>query len=38
MEIKQVGKQLILTLQNDFNSIANITEDINIEFWYARDF
>lgn len=30
-------KQLIETLQNDFNSIANIMEDSGIEFWYARD-
>lgn len=32
-----MDKQLITTLQNQFNTLSNIMEDINIEFWYARD-
>jgi len=30
-------KNIILKLQDDFNSIASILEDSNIEYWYARD-
>lgn len=32
-----MNKELITTLQNDFNSISNILEGTEIEFWYARE-
>ncbi len=32
-----MNKKLIVSLQNDFNSIANVLEDSDVEFWYARD-
>ncbi len=32
-----MNKKLITTLQNDFNSISNILEGTDIEFWYARE-
>jgi DNA-damage-inducible protein D len=30
-------KELISTLQSEFNSIVNIMEDSQIEYWFARD-
>lgn len=32
-----MDKKLITTLQNDFNTILNILEGTDIEFWYARE-
>ncbi|MFA7092169.1 MAG: DNA damage-inducible protein D, partial [Arcobacteraceae bacterium] len=32
-----MNKQLITTLQNQFNELSNILEDSIIEYWYARD-
>ena len=32
-----MNKELIITLQNDFNSIANTLEDSQVEYWFARD-
>jgi len=32
-----MNKELITTLQNDFNSIANTLEDNEVEYWFARD-
>jgi len=32
-----MNKELITILQNDFNSISNILEGTEIEFWYARE-
>jgi DNA-damage-inducible protein D len=30
-------KNIIVKLQDDFNSISELLEDSNIEYWYARD-
>ena len=32
-----MDKKHITTLQNDFNSISNILEGTEVEFWYARE-
>lgn len=32
-----MDKQLILSLQKNFNSITNVIDNTDIEFWYARD-
>ncbi len=32
-----MDKQLITTMQNDFNNISNVLDNTQIEFWYARD-
>ena len=34
---RQMDKKHITTLQNDFNSISNILEGTEVEFWYARE-
>lgn len=30
-------KEIVVTLQNEFNAIANILDDGRTEYWYARD-
>lgn len=30
-------KELITTLQTEFNQLSNTLEDSNIEYWFARD-
>ncbi|MCD6433184.1 MAG: DNA damage-inducible protein D [Sulfurimonas sp.] len=32
-----MNKELITTLQNDFNAVSNILEGTEVEFWYARE-
>ena|SRR3990167_1557667 len=32
-----MNKQLITTLQNEFNQLSNTLEDSTVEYWYARD-
>lgn len=32
-----MNKNLIVTLQNEFNTISNVLEDGKIEYWFARD-
>jgi len=32
-----MDKNLIVTLQNEFNTISNVLEDGEIEYWFARD-
>ncbi len=32
-----MDKELIVTLQNDFNAVSNILEGTEVEFWYARE-
>ena len=32
-----MDKELITTLQNDFNAVSNILEGTEVEFWYARE-
>lgn len=32
-----MDKQLVTTLQNEFNHLSNTLEDAAIEYWYARD-
>ncbi|MDK9693884.1 MAG: DNA damage-inducible protein D [Sulfurimonas sp.] len=32
-----MDKQLITTLQNEFNQLSNVLEDSSVEYWFARD-